>query len=156
MAISINKPVWKEKQTYEIVRNRRKPYKTLQNFRNPFQFGHISYRICMVNFYGFSCFCTFLCSFVQFPTFTILTGKICYIHTKFTNRNKCVIKYIEGCTAERRIAAPSWRMSYLTGRLKNDGSRRADEECRISPDGLRTTHLAARTDNDGSRAYFFL
>ena len=42
----------------------------------------------MVNFYGFLHFHTVSYSFVQFPTFTILTGKICYIQKKFTNRNK--------------------------------------------------------------------
>ena len=44
--------------------------------------------VCMVNFYGFLGFRTVSYSFVQFPTFTILTGKICYIQKKFTNRNK--------------------------------------------------------------------
>ena len=71
----------KKKQTYEIVRNRRKPYKTVQNCRKPFQFGDIR-RICMVNFYGFLQIRTVSYSFVQFPIFIILTGKICYIHKK--------------------------------------------------------------------------
>ena len=47
-------------------------------------------------------------------------------------------------------------MSYLTGRFKNDASRRSDEERRISragkerrisPDGSRTTYLVARLKN---------
>ena len=73
-----------KKQTYEIVRNRTKPYKTVENRSN----SDIIRRICMVNFYGFLRFRRVSYSFVQFPTFTILTGKICYIHKKFTNRNK--------------------------------------------------------------------
>ena len=31
-----------EKKMYEIVRNRRKLYRTVQNCRKPFLFGHIS------------------------------------------------------------------------------------------------------------------
>ena len=73
-----------KKQTYEIVRNRRKPYKTVENRSN----SDIFRRICMVNFYGFLHFRTVSYSFVHFPTFTILTGKICYIPKKLTNRNK--------------------------------------------------------------------
>ena len=49
----------------------------------------------------------------------------------------------------RRLSS---RASYLGAQLKNDGSRRADEERRISPSGSRTTHLAARTKNNVSSA----
>ena len=65
---------YEKKQTYEIIRNRRKPYKTVENRSN----SDIFRRICMVNFYGLLRFHTDSYSFVQFPTFTILTGKICY------------------------------------------------------------------------------
>ena len=66
------------------------------------------------------------------------------------------LQYIDGWAAEGRISAPGCRTSYLTGRFKNNASRRADEERRISragkkrrisPGGSRTTHLAARVKN---------
>ena len=66
------------------VGNRTKPYKTVENRSNSGLFR----TVCMVNFYGFLRFRTVSYSFVQFPIFAILTGKICYVHKKFSNRNK--------------------------------------------------------------------
>ena len=82
-----------KKQTYEIVRNRSKLYKTIQNYIENRSNSDIFRRICIVNFYGFPMgkrirFRTVSYIFVQFPTFTDLTGKICYVHKKFTNPNK--------------------------------------------------------------------
>ena len=79
--ISSWKLVWKKR--YKIVRNRRKPYKTVEKRSN----SDIFRRICMVNLYGFLRFRTVSYNFVQFPTFTFLTEKICYIHKKFTRTN---------------------------------------------------------------------
>ena len=60
---------------------------------------------------------TFLYVFIRFPT----VSDIYYFHTS------------RRPVEERRILVHEQRMSYLTGRLKNVISRRADEERRISP-----------------------
>ena len=53
--------------------------------------------------------------------------------------------YIDSWAEEERISARGWRTRYLTGRMKNDVSRRAGEERHILARRWRTTHLGAFT-----------